>query len=240
MKALLDPIKTESLKEVFISRFEELILSGKLSIGQVLPSERELALQLGVSRPVVHEGLVELAHKDLVSLKPRVGAVVNDYRRKGSLTLLTSLLSYHDGLIEPKLLDSMLDVRLLFEIEMARLAALNRTSEHQDAFAEIIEREDQLSAGETEKIAQLDFQFHHLLALASGNLVYPMLINSFKPVYTNLTGVFFTDETIVPLVFKLHRKLTDAISQKDADQAVKVMRNLLDHGARHLKSLIDS
>jgi len=63
MQELLKPIRTESLKDVFISRFEELILSGSFPVGQKLPSERELALQLGVSRPVVHEGLVDLAAK---------------------------------------------------------------------------------------------------------------------------------------------------------------------------------
>jgi len=44
MKILLKPLKTESLTEIFVSRFEELILSGELSIGQKLPSERELSL----------------------------------------------------------------------------------------------------------------------------------------------------------------------------------------------------
>ena len=73
MQVLLKPIRTESLKELFIRRFEELILSGKFPIGQKLPSERELALQLNVSRPVVHEGLVDLAAKGLVTMIPRVG-----------------------------------------------------------------------------------------------------------------------------------------------------------------------
>ena len=51
MKDILKPLKADSLVEVFISRFEDLILTGKVAIGQKLPSERELALQLGVSRP---------------------------------------------------------------------------------------------------------------------------------------------------------------------------------------------
>ncbi|MDD5712041.1 MAG: GntR family transcriptional regulator, partial [Smithellaceae bacterium] len=127
MKEFLTPLKTESLKEVFISRFEGLILSGKFSIGQKLPSERELALQLGVSRPVVHEGLVDLASKGLVTLKPRAGAVVSDYRREGSITLLNSLLNYHQGRLSPEILKGMVDMRRLLETETARLAAVNRT-----------------------------------------------------------------------------------------------------------------
>ncbi len=68
MQDLLKPIHTASLKDVFIKRFEELILSGKFPVGQKLPSERELALQLGVSRPIVHEGLVDLAQAGVVGL----------------------------------------------------------------------------------------------------------------------------------------------------------------------------
>ena len=87
MIEILQPLRTASLKEAFIERLEELILSGEVSIGEKLPSERALAEKLGVSRPVVHEGLVELAARGLVTLKPRVGAEVNDYRRQGSLAL---------------------------------------------------------------------------------------------------------------------------------------------------------
>ena len=57
LQEFLKPIRKDSLKDVFIKRFEDLILSGTFPVGQKLPSERELALQLSVSRPVVHEGL---------------------------------------------------------------------------------------------------------------------------------------------------------------------------------------
>ena len=121
MQELLKPIKSESLKDICVARFEELILSGKLTVGQKLPSERELALQLGVSRPVVHEGLVDLAAKGLVAMKPRVGTVVNDYRKEGSLSLLNSLVNYQQGRVDTDLLNSLLEMRMLFEVETAFL-----------------------------------------------------------------------------------------------------------------------
>ena len=138
MQELLKPIKNESLKDIFVARFEELILSGKLSVGQKLPSERELALQLAVSRPVVHEGLVDLAAKGLVSMKPRVGTVVNDYRKEGSLPLLNSLVNYQRGRLDAELLNNLLAMRMLFEVETARLAALNRRTKHLQAFDAIL------------------------------------------------------------------------------------------------------
>jgi DNA-binding FadR family transcriptional regulator len=238
MQEILAPIKTESLKEVFVSQFEEFILSGKLSIGEKLPSERELALQLGVSRPIVHEGLVELAAKGLVTIKPRVGTTINDYRKKGSLAILSSLINYHDGVIEPKLLDSMLEMRLLFEVEAARLAALRRNDEHLGALKGILEKEKKAAPGALEKIVRLDFEFHHLISIASGNVVYPLLINSFRHVYTNLSRQFFSDKKLVPPVFRFHREMVEAIEKKNESLAAKTMKLMLDHGEKHLNDII--
>jgi len=239
MQDLLKPIKAESLKEVFVSRFEELILSGRLSIGQKLPSERELALQLYVSRPVVHEGLVALAAAGLVTLKPRVGAVVNDYRRQGSVALLTSLFNYQRGQLAPEILNSVLSLRLLFEVETARLAALNRTDEHLQRFRQIVDREAEIGKTAIEALVEADFEFHHLITLATGNLIYPLLLNSMKSIYTNLTRQFFADPAVVPRVFAFHREMATALAGKDDKAAVRIMRKILKHGEKHLMLLMN-
>ena len=238
MKDILKPLKAETLKEVFITRFEDLILTGKIAIGQKLPPERELAFQLGVSRPVVHEGLVDLASKGLVTLKPRVGTIVNDYRREGSLAVLNSLINYRRGSLEPELLDSLLQTRILIEIETTRLASIHRRQEHVDAFQEILSKEDNLSPADIDGVTELDFTFHHLIGLASGSLIYPLLINSFKPVYMNFTSLFFTDQSVVPVTFAFHKKLVCAISDKDRKRSIAIMREILAHGENHLRNLI--
>ena len=234
MQELLAPLSNPSLKDVFIQRFEELILSGQLRIGQKLPSERELALRLGVSRPVVHNGLLDLEAKGLVTLTPRVGAVVNDYRREGSLALLNSLVSYHRGELESDLLTSLLAMRRLFEMETARLAAVHRDAQHLQDLGETVAAEAKLPRKKTAQIARLDFRFHHLLALASGNRVYPLLINSFKQVYLNLTTQFFQDASVVASVHAFHRELYEAVANRDPEAAADVMKRLLAHGADHL------
>jgi len=235
MQELLKPIRTESLKDVFIKRFEELILSGKFPVGQKLPSERELALQLGVSRPIVHEGLVDLAAKGLITLIPRVGTIVNDFRKEGSLSLLTSLVNYHQGYLEPGLLVSLLDMRLLFEVETARLAAANRNQEQLDSICALLREEDSINHQDVESISELDFDFHHLIALASGNHIYPLLLNSFKHCYLNLASQFFSDPTVVPIVFDFHKKMVKAIKDKNEKSAARIMERMLSHGAEHLK-----
>jgi len=239
LESLLQPIKTDSLKEVFVLRFEELILSGKIKIGQKLPSERELALQLRVSRPVVHEGLVELASRGLVSLKPRYGATVNDYRKEGSIALLSSLVQYQKGRLEPELMESLLEMRMLMEPAFAGLAARNRTRKQVREFYGHVEKEESTPHRSTQRITDLDFEFHLLVAVASGNSVYPLILNSFRPVYTNLSGQFFKDPSLSAKVHAYHRELAKAVEAGDAKKATAVMKELLLHGEKYLRKMID-
>lgn len=222
-----------------MTRFEALILSGKLSIGQKLPSERELALQLGVSRPVVHEGLVELASKGLILMKPRVGAVVNDYRRYGSPDILNSLFNYNQGKLDPGILGSILSMRILFEVETARLAALNRTADHLTEFQKLIAREQEIADTDIEVLVDVDFRFHHLITLASENHIYPLLMNSMRNIYTNLTRQFFLDPAVVPRVFRYHQEMVEAIEARDDQEADTVMQKILKHGEKQFILMIN-
>jgi len=210
-------------------------ISGAFPIGQNLPAERELALQLNVSRPVVHEGLVDLAAKGLVTLIPRVGTIVNDYRKEGSLSLLTSLVNYHQGDLEPALFISLLEMRLLFEVETARLAAIHRTQDQLESFRRLLQEEEAVNHHNAAGISELDFNFHHLVALSSGNHIYPLLLNSFKHCYLNLAGQFFSDPTVVPEVFAFHNEMACALEEKNEKEAVRIMKNMLVHGAEQLK-----
>lgn len=74
-----------SLKELFVQKLQSMILSGELSMGERLPSERELCQQMGVSRAVVNSGITELARQGFLEVRPRQGAFVADYRRDGNI-----------------------------------------------------------------------------------------------------------------------------------------------------------
>ena len=55
-----EKLNSMSLTELFVQQLEDMILSGELEPGEQLPPARELAAQMGVSRPVVTAGLIEL------------------------------------------------------------------------------------------------------------------------------------------------------------------------------------
>ncbi|MFZ5808036.1 MAG: FadR/GntR family transcriptional regulator [Chloroflexota bacterium] len=238
MNIPLEPLKVPSLKEACIARLEQLILSGELQIGERLPSEREFAARLGVSRPVLHEALVDLAAKGLVEISPRRGVYVCDYRRSGSVAILSSLLSFHNGQFGTEFTQSMLELRLLLESETAYLAALHRTAEQQQEFEKLLEAEQGAACDDAPLLTELDFSFHLNIAIASGNLVYPLIINSFKGVYTSLSGQFFRQycgSAVVGEVHNFHAQLVRAIEAQRAEAARQIMVEMLRHGERYLK-----
>jgi GntR family transcriptional regulator, transcriptional repressor for pyruvate dehydrogenase complex len=235
----LPKLKKMTLVEDFIRRFEEMILSGKLGVGEKLPSERDLAIRLGVSRPVVHEGLIDLAAKGLISRLSNGGAVINDYRIDGSLSMLNTLLNFQSGTIEPKLAKDVVALRTLLEVENIRLAAQSR-SEAQLAFLNtLLAEEDIIDISDFEAVALLDFRFHHAIAMASNNAFYPLLVNSFKPLYLNNCEVFFSDLSLTPIVFQYHKDMVKAIADRESDRAADLMIKLLEHGMTNYFAMVN-
>lgn len=238
MTATFEPIQVQSLKEACITRLERMILSGELQIGDRLPSERSFAAQLNVSRPVLHTALVELEARGLVQIIPRKGVFISDFRRDGSLAMLSSLLSYHNGQLSPELNQSMLDMRQLLETETARLAALNRTGTQLGRLQEHVAAELDADQDDAASLTDLDYQFHLDIAIASGNLVYPLIINSFKDVYIGLTGIFFKtycESEVIQEVHAYHQQLVEAFINQDSSLAVHIMQEMLSHGEHYLK-----
>ena len=237
---IMEPLRVQSLKEACILRLEGLILSGEWQIGMRLPSERDLAAQLNISRPVLHEALVDLAAKGLVSIEPRRGVYVSDYRSSGSCALLSSLLTFSGGNLDLSITQSLMDMRRLVEIETARLAAQYRTAEHLQQFEQILVREQQVHR-DNGALTELDFLFHLQVAIASANLVYPLILNSFKSVYTHLTGQFFHSygqTRVIGEVFFLHQQLVAVIAEQDPAGASAVMAEMLQHGEDYLRQII--
>ncbi len=74
-------ISTPSLKDLFVKELENKILSGELKVGDKLPSERELASSMQVSRAVVNAGIAELEQKGFLIIKPRIGTFVENFIR---------------------------------------------------------------------------------------------------------------------------------------------------------------
>jgi len=233
----VQPVEAQSLKEIVIQTLEGWILSGELKIGEKLPSERDLAQKMKISRPVLHEALVDLASKGLVKIEARRGIFINDYRINGSCALLSSMLNFHQDQLDPVFGKSLIDMRMLIEVETAKLAAIHAEDADIRILQGILEAEKNISSAAVVELVELDFNFHLQIALASSNRAYPLILNSFKAIYTHLTTNFFTKNFHTPIleeVFTFHSLLLNAIIDKDPMAAQTVMVAMLKHGEKHL------
>src|SRR3954447_10396639 len=132
--------------------FEQLlveVIDGGLRPGEALPSERELAETLGVSRAAVREALQRLTQTRLVEVRHGGSTKVRDFRRAAGLDLLGSLL-VRDGSIDPSVARSILEARLAVGPAVAALAA----ERHPDGVADLLQRAVDELAGSADPVAR--------------------------------------------------------------------------------------
>ena len=92
-----------------------MILSGKLKIGEKLPPERQLAEEMQVSRAVVNGGIADLQRMGFLIVKPRSGTYVADYRRRGTIETLLSIMKYNGGSLRNEEIRSIFEVRIALD-----------------------------------------------------------------------------------------------------------------------------
>lgn len=225
-------MKKPSRKQQFIASIERKILSGEWKVGDRLPTERELVTMFGASRTVVNASLSELAQKGFIKINPRQWTEVSDYDRDGKLDVLYSKMAYNGDGMDFDMLQGVLDTRRLIEMESVRLAAVRRTQDDINDLLEICQKERDCT--ELEERVELDYSFHHTLAVASKNPVYPLIINSFAP-FARKYFVVFYERLQDKRLEKKHQQIVDAIIKKDAATAADILDKLLTHGEQVLK-----
>ena len=118
-------VKRTSLAEDIVEQIEKLVLNKELQVGDPLPSERELARELQVSRQALREAMRILVQKGLVQVQPGRGAFV---AQPSANFLSDSLYAYLR--LNPHLVRDFLEARRVIETEAAAMAAERATPEH--------------------------------------------------------------------------------------------------------------
>lgn len=230
--------KARSLKARCESVLEKRLISGELAAGQILPPERELALSLGVSRPLLHEAIVELAAKGFLSIEPRRGVRVRDFWREGTLSTFGAIVLDAGGEFPPEVLEDVLAFRVLIELEATRLAAARRGGEYLAPLKELLIREAALpqNPAEIERRAALDLRFHQLIADASGNRVLPLVMSSIAPISLPMIQRFYRAGPDIAAIRDCHRRIVAAVGGARVEEAAKLVAEMLEQGAEVLRS----
>jgi GntR family transcriptional regulator, transcriptional repressor for pyruvate dehydrogenase complex len=153
------------------------IMSGDLQVGDLLPPEREIAAQTGMSRTSVREALKVLADAELVTMKPGGGGGTRLVRD----VIPAGLLGEAIELSRKRLLD-LFEVRNSLELTAAELAAARATPEQLQSFDDLVAQLETLILDYPENgdlFRTIDLRFHLLLMKSSGNSALLSTYNAF-------------------------------------------------------------
>ena len=215
----LTPPRRKRLSDSITEHIERLIVDGALNPGDALPSERDLAKQLGVSRPSLREALLLLESRGLVQARRGGGFGVTDVTGPTITDPLVHLLQKH-----PSTVDDVLELRHGLECVAATFAAQRAT----DADAK---RLREMSAAMRRRRAErdpledadLDVDFHMAVAEASHNvaLVHVMrgVFNLMRSNMLRSREVLYRQNGNVVLLDDQHAAIVKAIVARDADAA---------------------
>ena len=154
-------IVAPSIRELFIQQLTGLILSGELRPGDRLPTERELADEMKISKTVVHEGIRELRRQGFLDVSSRRGVTVADYAQTGSLETLMAIMDYHGGLPDRKTACSILELRDYLEAPAMEHLAAHHTEADLAALRALQQQAEEASVRGEEEFAEALLRYHH-------------------------------------------------------------------------------
>jgi DNA-binding FadR family transcriptional regulator len=214
------PIQSERLYEQIVSQIEQRIEKGELKVGDQLPSERELAEQLAVSRTAVREAVKALREKGLVEILAGRGTFITNGttdKIRNSLGLLMKFGTINGDAY-------LVEVREILEPEIAAIAATRITDEYIVAMQDAVNIMEVATASkDSETFVEADLDFHLALAEATQNPIIPALMDSVIDLLReqrkrtgNVSGGLARGQ-------HHHKLILDAVTKRDSQAARQAM-----------------
>ncbi|SNT31966.1 FadR/GntR family transcriptional regulator [Tropicimonas sediminicola] len=210
-----------------MSDIRKFIRDNELRVGDTLPSETAMANQLGVSRTVAREALRGLAALRILDVgNGRRARVANATAETVSAILDHTTYTKQVSVVQIQ------DVRRTLEMRTVSLAALHRSGEEArqlletiDGMMEAVKRDD------PHTVMELDILFHEIIARASGNPLYSVLLDGFRVITRQTWDIGWraraTYESRVENI-KCHERIATAVMAQDAARAEAAMSEHFD------------
>lgn len=221
--SMFEPVRTRHTFEEAAEQIAEKVRAGELGHGDKLPAERELAVQMQISRPTLREAARVLVEAGLLEVRRGPGGgmfVASDVvpvelvRQRSSLRL--------DEVAQ------VLEARRLIEPGVARLAAQRASEEHLGAIERSIDTmkailERGYAPEDEERFLQLDMQFHIALARAAGNPTVEQLMRTLLRQLEIARDMAMHLPLVPEWTVQIHERTLDAVRSGDPERVTEVM-----------------
>lgn len=223
---MFTPIKSTTISQKVIEQIKDMLYEDKLKKGDKLPSERQMAESLAISRSSVREALKELEIMGLITSKPGEGNFIKEnfddilFQPFSTMFLIKESNPYE-----------ILELRKIIEKGASSLAAERITDE------ELLSIKDLLNEArlceQDDKLTEYDINFHYKIAQSSKNFLLQSMLNTIS----SLIETFISDVRTNILVEKTHKekiiiqhdKIFAALMDRDPKLAEIAMEEHLDY-----------
>src|SRR5512139_1291378 len=196
--------KRKSLREEVYDSLKKSILHGKLTAGQRL-IEEQLAHQVGISRTPVREAFHKLERDELVSRLPKGGFAVREFTKAD--------------------VEEIFGIRCALESYAAYLATLHITPDKISALEKKLEElQKALEGRDTNKVVQLNTEFHNLLYKACKSKKLADMINNYTDYFYRYRAAFPISEDNFKYTVEDHKSMLDAMKKKNPRLVEKLVR----------------
>ena len=208
-----------SEEEQIISKLRDLITSQKLKPGDRLPSERKLSEEFGVSRGNVREVIQKLEFYGLLKTLPQSGTFVANLGVPALSGMITDILQ----LKKPDF-KSLVESRIMLEMQVVALAAERRTEEHLIHIEEALEAY-RLKVESGQEAVEEDLMFHLKISEASCNPVLNTLMLIITPeIITNFEKYHVCKQSMTGDNIIEHQQIYEAIKEKNPEKAKRELQ----------------
>jgi GntR family negative regulator for fad regulon and positive regulator of fabA len=220
--------------EITENQLIEAILSGHFPIDSTLPGERDLAGQLGVTRPTLREALQRLARDGWVEINQGKPTRVCNYWQEGNLAVLAAI-ARHRKHLPTDFVPNLLSIRMLLAPAYARAAV----EKNPQLLEELLAGYEDLPE-DAEAFSLADWELHHLLTVCSENPVFTLILNGFQDLYPTMGRQYYQNPEGRQASRRFYQGLLESVRAGDAEMAEQVTLEAMERSMSLWKSMTEA
>jgi GntR family transcriptional repressor for pyruvate dehydrogenase complex len=215
----IEPVKSTRIYEEIVRQIKQMISEGRLTSGDQLPPERDLAEKFVVSRTSVREALRALESLGLVEIRPGEGTFVREISVEALIEPLALVMAS-----QREAIGELFEARRLIEPAIAALAAQRATPDDLQDMERILEEQArEIAAGRT-GLGQ-DVQFHAAIASATRNQAITRVVHAIMDLLAQSREESLNTPGRPQRSHQDHRRVLQAIRRGDEAGAAEAMRD---------------
>jgi DNA-binding FadR family transcriptional regulator len=224
----LRPIARSSTAREVIALLHKELADGAWPIGSRIPSETELAAELGVSRPTIREAVSALVHTGMLEAQRGKGVFVRSVSDPAPMLQSIELADVRD----------VFEVQLCFDVQAAHSAARRRTPQDMARLWELLRARREAAGRDDAEFGRRDAELHLAVVEAAHNVTLAECYRFFVGRLQESLDLFAGEDTHLECGIEAHEALVQAIEDQDSEAAAAAARYVVQTSLHALEGLL--